>query len=201
MMKLFCFFLVLIILGCNANQTKKIVSTIHEPGFYSVEFDTISNQIHLQGVATNDTLDSLRFFLTIPSMEELKSNQLTFVGKMPFKSGKSVIKLADIDSTMLFIKNIDEIHPNFRAKFNILEKKKAHKFEADQTKALMNYFPEKYINFTVWLEVGVTNGSLESDKGKETKLGFYALNNQNPIEAKPKDALNIFQYKHIVSVE
>ena len=191
----------LILLACNSHQTKKIISKIHEPGFYSVEFDTISNQIHLQGVATNDTLDSLRFFLTIPSMEELKTNQLTFVGKMPFKNGESVIKLKDIDSTILFIKNINEIHPNFRTKFNILEKKKAYKFEADQTKALMNYFPEKYINFTVWLEVGVTNGTIESEKGKETKLGFYALNNQIESVSKTKDQLKEFSYTHIVNVE
>lgn len=201
MMKLFYIFLAFIILGCNSHQTKKIVSTIHEPGFYSVEFDTITNQIHLQGVVTKDTLDSLRFFLTIPSMEELKSNQLSFVGIMPFKNGKAVINLNDIDSTILFIKDINDIHPNFRTKFNILKKERAYKFEAKETKALMNYFPEKYINFTVWLEVGVTNGTLESNKRKETKLGFYALNNKIPSNPKAKDALKIFSYTHVVNVE
>lgn len=189
-----------IILACNSHKTKKIISTIHEPGFHAIEFDTTKNTIHLTGVATNDTLDSLRFYLTIPSLEELKSNQLTFFGTMPFKDGKSRIELTAIDSIILVVKNLNEISPRFLKKFPLENKLGIHKIEKTKAKELLNYFTKNYVNFTTWIEVGVTNGSIESKSGMETRLGFYSLNNQLETVAKEKDQLKEFNYTHIVDV-
>jgi len=192
----------LIFTACNSHKTKKVVSTIHEPGFYSIEFDTSKFEINLKGVKyEKDTLDSLRFFLSIPSPEYLKSNQLTFVGRMSFKDGQSSIKIADIDSVVLFVKDFNELSKKFKSNITFEEKNGVIKLEEKNYKNLICFFPRYFTTFTCWIEVSVTNGLLESVKGKETNLGTYALKNNMPINPLPSDFLKEFSYTHIVNVE
>lgn len=125
---------------------------------------------------------------------------MTFLGTMPFKDGKSKIEITDIDSIILVVKNLNEISPRFLKKFPLENKLGIHKIEKTKAKEILNYFAKNYENFTTWIEVGVTNGSIESKNGMETRLGFYSLNNQLETVAKEKDQLKEFNYTHIVDV-